>query len=314
MTKHKSVLLKETIRNLSIIGTGAYVDLTLGGGGHSLAILNELQKGATLVVFDLDMRAIENFVDLINVVGTDNIKNEVKESKQATAEKNGVNIIIVNRNFNELEDVLSSAKIDKVDGIIADLGWSSDQLGGIEGLSYMNLNEELDMRFNKSDGLKAKDLLNAFGKNELKKMFERYADLRGNQNEIIVNEIIKRREKNSFEKVGELTAIVEENSINLHVRNVNQMHSRVFQSLRIAVNNEIENLRLMLESSLRTMNENAKLEIITFHSTEEKVVKNFVEENKLNLTGGDNGYISPLVEELLINKRARSAKLWVINK
>ncbi len=302
-TLHKSVLLKETIDLLQPEDGKVYVDLTLGGGGHSLEILKRA-KDATLIALDIDKSAVENF------------KKEIGKSKK---------VHVINTNFTDLKNQLDLLKINKVNGVIADLGWSSDQLGGIQGLSYDNPFEELDMRFNNELGVRAADLLNALGKKELEKMFEMYADIYGTKNKKLVEAINKFRSKQLFEKVEDLTKVID-SSFNFAKfsrfkgNEKYQMYSKVFQALRIAVNNELNNLKEMLSVGFETLEKEGKFLVITFHSGEEKIVKGFFQslekEGKAEFITKkfDDYCIRPGVEELRENIRSRSAKLLGIKK
>jgi len=167
---HKSVLLNQLVEGLDLKGAKTIVDFTLGAGGHSTEILKNLNKG-TLICFDLSFKAIDNFCKTL-------IKNEfvVEEEKENVIifKKDDLKVYLVNRNFTEIETVLKQFKLSTIDGAIADLGWSSDELVDIEGLSYeTDIEAFLDMRFDKNLGVTAADLLNGLGRGELSKMFER---------------------------------------------------------------------------------------------------------------------------------------------
>lgn len=301
MSEHKTVLKKEAIDLLKVKGDGTYVDATLGGGGHALAILEKLENGK-LICFDLDKKNITEF----------------------EAKLEGKEVTLVTENFANIAQVLGSLKIQKADGILADLGWSSDQLESIAGLSFQDDFEELDMRLNSDFGVKAKDLLNALSKKELSKMFEDYSDIRGFQNQRLVSGIINFRKSSLFETVGDLKKVIDQSFSSQSNRGQNDRkhseYAKVFQALRIAVNNEINNLKEFLSGSWSVLVESGVLAIITFHSGEERVVKSFFtnlidrkEAQYLSKQYGEN-FTRPSVEELTENLRARSAKLWVIYK
>src|SRR5260221_10772721 len=234
------------------------------------------------------------------------------------------NIYLINENFKNLMEVLKGLKVEEIDGIIADLGWSSDQLGAIAGLSYENELEALDMRINAGLGVKASDLLNALGRKELQAMFEKYCDLFGAKNRALVEEIVKERKSKLFENVGDLLRVINRAfgfGKNKFLNNQKfSTYSRIFQALRIAVNDEYSNLKEMLINSFEVLNSGGRMAVITFHSGEEKFVTDFIKE-KLELEGAElnsktlgDMYIRPSVEELKENLRARSAKLFVFKK
>lgn len=294
--KHITVLLNETIALLQIKEDGIYADLTLGGGGHSLEILKRLKSGK-LISFDLDQSAIKNFETRL-------IEEKIDHSLST----------VVNSNFKDLSDHLDS----KADGIIADLGWSTDQLENLEGLSHSNELADLDMRFDSNLGVKASDLLNAFNRNELSKMFKEYSDIYGKQNDDLVEEILKFRSSKLFQSVGDLKQVIDK--VFFREKNKNSFYSKVFQALRIAVNQELSNLQEMLERGYENLNSSGKFLIITFHSGESKVVKSFFDEKVQN---GEAKYltkklgevfVTPSVDELRENINSRSAKLFGIEK
>jgi 16S rRNA (cytosine1402-N4)-methyltransferase len=277
--KHISVFKNKVSQQLDVKPDGTYVDLTLGAGGHAGDILKQLKSG-TLVAFDMDKLAIANF-----------------QSVAAKASKATVHL--VNRNFSELHVVLAELGLAGVDGIVADLGWSSDQLGGIPGLSYQE-EEELDMRFDQTLSVKAKDLLNGLHKKELLVMFDRYADIRGAVARKLADAIIEIRNRKPFENTSDLKRLIE---------NSGNLPARVFQALRIAVNSELSSLQSMLPQAWSALVPGGTLIVITFHSGEERVVK----EVMGNIQAGVKP-VRPDVDELRENIRAHSAKLWVYKK
>lgn len=294
--KHIPVLLKEIIALLQIKENGVYIDLTLGGGGHSLEIAKALQNGM-LYVFDLDKKAIVNFEKKLKDSG-------IEESK----------VIVVNDNFRKISSYLNQ----KADGIIADLGWSSDQLESLEGLSYEKGDNNLDMRFDETLGVKASDLLNALNSKELSQMFKEYADIYGKYNDQLVEEIIKVRESKLFQKVEDLKSVIDK--VFFKEKNRNSFYSKVFQALRIAVNQELTNLKEMLEEGYSNLKPEGVFLIITFHSGESKIVQNFFDEKVKNREAEyltkkfGEVFLTPSVEELKENINSRSAKLFGIKK
>lgn len=318
--KHKSVFKNEAVEFLNLKENKIYLDLTLGSGGHSLEILNKLES-IRLFAFDLDQRNIDSFVNILRDKGFD----ESRAGSVHRAKMDKKEVVLINDNFTKLGEYLRKAGVDKVDGILADLGWSSDQLDSIPGLSYENLYDELDMRLSTALGVKASDLLNALSRKELSEMFARYSDIKGNQNEKLVSAIVSFRKKNLFEKVDDLVNVVDQASRGSQFRrfgneNKNSNYSKVFQALRIAVNNEMQNLEEMLNEGYRVLAKNGRFAVITFHSGEERVVngffKNLIAKKEAQFVSNQYGevYTRPSVEELTENLRSRSAKLWVIEK
>jgi 16S rRNA (cytosine1402-N4)-methyltransferase len=293
MRNHISVLNNEVIDLLDINPNGTYADFTLGAGGHSLRILENLDSnGGKLFCFDVDTFAIQNFRSLI------------KDDKR---------VVLVNDNFVRFDEYVDCL----LDGMLLDLGWSSNQLETVEGLSFKRENDRLDMRLDSSLGVNAADLLNALGRKELKKMLSDYADIRGKNANILVNAILKYRKKKHFEKVSDLKNVI---SSQFPVGDLVNLYTRVFQALRISVNQELSILKKVLPKMLEHLKTKGKLLIITFHSGEEKVVKTFIQSaiatgNCESITESSHGlYIRPTVSEIQNNFRSRSAKLFGIQK
>lgn len=290
MTKHIPVFKDSSIEFLNIKPDGVYVDCTFGGGGHSLEILKKLRKGK-LIALDSDSKAIEAF-----------------DSKEK-------NLILVNANFADLDSVLKSQSIEKVDGILVDLGWSTDQLNRLEGLSFQNTEDLLDMRIDSSAGVTAADLLNVMNKKQLHKVFEIYGDLNFKEAGLLANQIIKSRRDSQILKVKDLNSIVHKIRLDSNPKNL----ARIYQSLRIAVNNEYQNLKILLNLSLELLNPDGVFVAITFHSGEHRILKEFIRENREEkIASLIDKYASfnlePSVEEVARNYSARSAKLWAFKK
>lgn len=294
---HISVFKNEIVENLGVKATGTYVDLTLGAGGHSADILQKL-KGGTLIAFDLEEKAIELFKQ--------NNSSKVNE------------IHLVNRNFGDLAAVLSELEITAVDGIIADLGWSSEQLERISGLSYREEDKGLDMRFDENLGVTARDLLNALGRRELLVLFERYADIRGGLAQSLVDQILLERKFKPFDKVRDLVKVINKLTNSSRGKaNFASLAARVFQALRIAVNSELSALQSLLPQAFAALAAGGTLQIITFHSGEERLVDEFCQQI-IKRNQADRLYptkfLQPSTTELRSNIRAHSAKLWGIRK
>lgn len=325
MIKHVPVLLNEVLGFIETNSEGIFVDATLGSGGHSLKILEKLKNG-TLICFDVDIKNIEQFKMRL---GIDFEKNRNAYSGKLDNKK----IILINDNFVKIADYLNDFNIKKVNFILADLGWSIDQLGQIEGLSYKSEEQDLDMRLSKDLSVKASDLLNILDRGRLEKLFLEYSDIRGNENKRLVNEIITYRNKKTIQKVFDLLQITnrafsvggnKEKRVfnarnNPKAVNSNNL-SKVFQALRIAVNLELKALEHFTKASIEILEIEGILLVITFHSGEEKILRDALQSF---LTTGSvlfaiknsyGDYFRPSVLELRNNLSARSAKLFAIRK
>ncbi len=320
---HYSVLAKEVLDLINLKTKGIYVDLTLGGGGHSLKLLKELKAGS-LIGFDLEKKAIDDFGEELK---------KMKFKIEAVGEFDGrvdkyikgkIEIYLVNDNFTRLKDYIEKFGIKNVNGILADLGWSSNQLESIEGLSYDFPESELDMRMDPNLGVTAADLLNALGRKELEKMFMNYSDIYGGKNQRLVEEINKFKKTKLIQTVGDLLYIVDHafsiGYSGFGTRNKYDIYAKVFQALRIAVNSELTNLKDAVPAWFESLNKDGRLLVITFHSGEEKVVTSildeYIKEDKAEyLSKGDgNNYLRPTIDELKENIKSRSAKLFCIKK
>ncbi|HHT82347.1 MAG TPA: 16S rRNA (cytosine(1402)-N(4))-methyltransferase RsmH [Acholeplasmataceae bacterium] len=296
--KHESVLLNECIENLNIKPNGIYVDATLGGAGHSLEIVKRLSSGL-LVGFDQDEFAIQYAT------------NRLKDYN---------NFKIVKSNFRNLTEELSKLGINKIDGILFDLGLSSFQIDDRKrGFSYLN-NYELDMRMDQDLEVSAKDILNNYSLEDLTRIFRDYGEEKNAYQ--IARKIVDRR---PITMTSELVKITDE--VNYKVKG----HSakRVFQALRIEVNEELDVLHEALAQLNDLLNPGGRIVIITFHSLEDRIVKHYFKENseveiikgmpiaiepKPNYKVITKKPILPTDEEMKHNSRSRSAKLRVAEK
>ncbi len=296
--KHESVLLNECIENLNIKPNGIYVDATLGGAGHSLEIVKRLSSGL-LVGFDQDEFAIQYAT------------NRLKDFN---------NFKIVKSNFRNLTEELNKLGINKIDGILFDLGLSSFQIDDRErGFSYLN-NYELDMRMDQDLEVSAKDILNNYSLEDLTRIFRDYGEEKNAYQ--IARKIVDRR---PITMTSELVTITDE--VNYKVKG----HSakRVFQALRIEVNEELDVLHEALAQLNDLLNPGGRIVIITFHSLEDRIVKHYFKENseveiikgmpiaiepKPNYKVITKKPILPTDEEMKHNSRSRSAKLRVAEK
>ena len=296
--KHIPVLLNETIKALKIKKDGIYVDGTLGGGSHSKEILKNLDNGF-LYGFDQDQYAINT------------ANKNLKEFNHK---------LIIHDNFKNMKKRLNELKITKVDGILLDLGLSSFQIDDKDrGFSYLG-NHLLDMRMNKDQQIDAKYILNNYEINELTKIFKIYGEEKNAYK--IAREIIKNRPITHTEDLVEIT-----DKINYKVKG----HSakRVFQALRIEVNDELNVLKDVLKDSLDLLNKGGRIVVISFHSLEDRIVKHFFKKNsehnlpitidvrnlpKPPLSLITKKGITPSSNELKENPRSRSAILRVAQK
>lgn len=306
MDKHISVLLEETISGLDIKPDGTYVDLTLGRAGHSKALIEKLDKGL-LIGVDQDITAIE--------FGKKKLSETNKRFK------------LVHSNFVNIKDILNNLGIDKVDGIMMDLGVSSPQFDNPErGFSYRE-NATLDMRMNQSDKLTAKTIVNTYSFNELCKVMREYGDERFAPQ--IASNIIKARTVKEIETTFELVDIIKKSKPMKELSKPGHPAKQVFQALRIEVNDELNVLKKALKDCLEVLKPNGRLAVITFHSGEDKIVKTIFKEktqsqgNRIDLPDEkikieyelvNTKVILPSEEELRNNRRSQSAKLRIIKR
>ena len=303
--KHVPVLLNECIENLKIKPDGIYVDGTLGGAGHSYEIAKRLSSKGRLIGIDRDEEAL-------------------KAAKEKLKEFN--NISYIHGNHDDIYNILQELKIEKVDGILLDLGVSSYQLDERErGFSYMSLDSMLDMRMDKSQTFSAKEVVNNYTEEELIKILYEYSEEKFARN--IAKNICKYRNIKPIETTGELVKIIDE-SIPGFAKKDGHPAKKTFQAIRIEVNNEIKPLYNTVKESINLLNPEGRLCIITFHSLEDRAVKNAYIDAEGKCTCPKDlpycvcGYKSygkiitkkPIIPsdiEMRDNSRAKSAKLRV---
>ena len=306
-TKHISVLLNEAIDALNLKKDGLYVDCTLGGGGHSSLILSRISNGH-LFGFDQDAYAIKIAKEKLSLIGD--------------------NFTIINRNFSDMKDALNQRGISKVDGILYDLGVSSFQIDLPErGFSY-RLDGPLDMRMNQNQVLDAYIVVNTYSETQLKKILYEYGEERFSR--IIAKNICEQRKNKEIETTEELVNIIVK-SIPLSKQKEGHPAKRTFQAIRIEVNNEIKPLYNCIGNCIDVLKNNGRLAVITFHSLEDRAVKNaFIEAEGVCKCPKDLPYcvcgaeskgkiitkkpILPTENEQNENSRAKSAKLRVFEK
>ena len=248
--RHESVMLDEVVDALKINPSGIYVDCTLGGGGHSLRIGKLLEEGGLLIGIDRD-------VDAINAA-TENLR--------------GLNckVEIVHENFSNLEKVLDNLQIDKVDGIIFDLGVSSYQIDTAErGFSYMQ-DAPLDMRMDRTKNFSAYDVVNSYDEDNLKRIFREYGEEKFSGR--IAKKIVDVRKNSPVKTTGELVKIVE--NVTPKISSGGHPAKRIFQAIRIEVNGELKILRESITTAVNRLKVGGRIAIITCHSLEDRIVKN----------------------------------------
>jgi 16S rRNA (cytosine1402-N4)-methyltransferase len=299
MIYHQPVLLNEAIEGLNIRPGGIYVDATFGGGGHSREILKKLGNGR-LVAFDQDAEAEKN-------------AGKIDDPR----------FLFVRQNFRFLKNNLRFHEAIPVNGILADLGVSSHQFDTAErGFSY-RYNAELDMRMNRSGELMAKHIVNRYSEEELKRVFRDYGEIENSAR--LAAEIIKARDRRKVDTVKEFLEVID----GCVFKNKEQQYlSRVFQALRIEVNDEIRMLREFLKQSFNVLEKGGRLVVISYHSLEDRLVKHFMKTGnfegniekdffgnvKKQMRVINNKVITPSEEEIRNNARARSAKLRIAEK
>lgn len=302
--KHISVLADEVIENLNIKEDGIYVDLTLGKGGHSRLILESLSDKGRLIGFDQDEDAL----------------NAAKENL-----KDFSNVSFIKSNFEKFEEVLKDIEIEKIDGALMDIGVSSYQIdNGDRGFSYMH-DGPLDMRMDTTNELTAEKIVNEYPKDELVRVFSEYGEERFSKT--IARKIVEVRKNQRIDTTFKLRELIQKN-----VRS-NEAHpeKRVFQALRIEVNRELEVLENTLEQVVDHLNIGGRLCVISFHSLEDRIVKNkfrglekdcicppglpvCVCDHKAKVKLVNKKPITASAKELKENSRSKSAKLRVCQR
>lgn len=306
MFKHDTVLLKETIDGLNIKPDGIYVDATLGGGGHTSYLLSKLTTGR-VISFDQDILAI----------------NHAKEKFDDDR------LTLVHRNFEFIKEELNTLGIEKIDGILYDLGVSSPQLDLVErGFSHSKT-ARLDMRMDQTQSLDAYEIVNTYSYEELVRIFFRYGEEKFSKQ--IAREIESRRKEKPIETTTELADIIKSKIPEKFKRMKGHPARRVFQALRIAVNNELQVFENSLQDAIELLNKGGRVSVITFHSLEDRICKQIYLEYERgpelpkNMPIIPEGYEPSLKrvnkkpilaseKELEENSRARSARLRIAEK
>lgn len=306
--KHISVLLDEVIEGLDIKPDGIYVDCTLGGGGHSIEILKRLSDKGRLIGIDQDTNALKAAGEKL---------------------KNFENVTYVHDNFYNIEEILKSLNIEKVDGILMDLGVSSHQLdAGERGFSYMQ-DAPLDMRMNRESDFSAYNVINEYEEKELYRIIKEYGEEKFAKR--IAFNIVKSRNEKAIETTLQLVDIIKSSIPAKFRREGHHPAKRTFQAIRIEVNRELYILDKAIEDGVNRLNKGGRITIITFHSLEDRIVKNKFKQLQNPCTCPKDFPIcvcgkipklkvisrKPIVaseEELEDNPRSRSAKLRIGEK
>ena len=304
MEEHIPVLLNEVIEGLNIKPSGIYLDLTVGRGGHSSEILARLTTGR-LIAVDQDEEAII--------------------ASKERLEKIGANFLIVRSNFSALDEILNSLGIEAVDGILMDLGVSSPQFDkGERGFSY-NSDARLDMRMDQRQTLTAYQIVNTYSLQDLNQILRDYGEEKYSFS--IAKNIIKAREVSPIETTFQLVEIIKKSKPMKELKKVGHPAKQVFQALRIAVNDELNVLVKALRSALNHLKPGGRLAVITFHSGEDRIVKNIFKDAAVDVGNRIDGPninkekefdlinhkpITASEAELNRNHRSASAKLRII--
>lgn len=294
---HEPVLLQESVAGLNVKTGGTYVDVTFGGGGHSKAILALLGQGR-LIAFDRDAEAIKNH-------------------------SGDQRLQLLNHNFKYLKNFLRAEDALPVDGILADLGVSSHQLDTPGRGFSPRFQGPLDLRMTNTSGMDAASVLNSYEEDELAQLFRMYGEIRNAG--AIARAVVRRRKTEPFVTTEDFTRFLTPFAPPMAR---NKLNAKAFQALRIEVNGELEALRSLLEQSLTVLKPGGRLVVISYHSLEDRLVKNFMRSGNFegveekDLFGNSSSPFIPVtrkaivacVEELASNPRSRSAKLRIAEK
>ncbi len=291
---HKSVLLEESVDALNIKEDGVYVDVTFGGGGHSKEILSRLGESGRLFAFDQDADALQN---------------TIQDDR----------FVLIGENFRYIKRFLRFHGVQKVDGVLADLGVSSYQFDEATRGFSTRFDGELDMRMNQSSGLSAKVVINEYEEERLADVLYLYGELRNAR--AIAKQIVNSRSEKSVDTSFELKEVLKRF---LPKAKEHKILAQIYQAIRIEVNEELEVLKEFLMQMPELLNEEGRLSVISYHSLEDRLVKRFIRTGKFqgepekDFYGNTNEpmkkvgkLIVPTQDEIKINNRARSAKLRI---
>ena len=295
---HTPALLEESVDGLRIAPSGVYLDLTFGGGGHSSEILNRLGAEGRLIAFDQDEDAVQNALD---------------DSR----------FILIRSNFRYLKNFLRYYDIDEVDGVLADLGVSSHHFDDAERGFSFRFEGDLDMRMNRRADISAADILNGYDMEKLSDVFYHYGELKNARS--IASAVVAFRDKEQISTTGQLIEILQPFAGRDRERKV---LAQAFQALRIEVNREMDALKEMLQRSLEMLKPGGRISVISYHSLEDRLVKNFFRSGNFEGVIEKDFYGNPITpfelvnrkvivpteEEQYNNPRSRSAKLRIAEK
>ena len=294
---HNPVLLKESITGLNINPNGIYVDATFGGGGHSSEILNNLNSSGRLIAFDQDQDAIEN---------------KILDKR----------VSLVKSNFKYLNNYLNYFQINKIDGLLADFGISSYQIDNEKRGFSTRFDSELNMRMNNSQKTDAKAVINDYKKDQLEYIFRNFGELKNYKR--VTEKIISERTKKYIDTTNDLKIILK---LLTNPKEENKFFAKVFQAIRIEVNDELEVIKTLLDKSLKYLKKGGRLVCISYHSLEDRLVKKFIQnggfrnEISSDLYGNKDlklkkigKMITPSEKEIVKNNRSRSAKLRIAER
>ncbi len=295
---HMPVLLKEAVEGLQIKPSGIYVDCTLGGGGHSREILKQLGPDGRLIVFDQDADAAANVPD-------------------------DERVLFIPQNFRHLQRFLRVNKVTEVDGILADLGVSSHQFDEAGRGFSIRFDAALDMRMDRRQPLTAAVILQTYSAQQLHKLFEKYGEVTNAKT--LANTIVEQRNTIVPDRINRFKQAIQ----SVVKGNPNKYLAQVFQALRIEVNDEVGALKDMLEQAVALLKPGGRIAVITFHSLEDRIVKNFFKQGSFDEIKADDVYgtrpesslsiitkkpLEATSEEQKRNSRSRSAKLRIAAK
>ncbi|WP_259125479.1 16S rRNA (cytosine(1402)-N(4))-methyltransferase RsmH [Candidatus Karelsulcia muelleri] len=292
---HIPVLLDEILSFLVKEKNGIYIDTTFGGGGHSFSLLNKLSNQGRVIAFDKDIDSIK--------------KNNIIDAR--------FNLIKTNYRF--IKKIIKLFNINKVSGILADLGISSHQINSPKRGFSIRYNSLLDMRMDPDNQINAQHIINNYSDNELSNLLIRFGEIKNNISKLILKHRKKKQIKSTFDLI---------NSINFFSKKKNKFLSKIFQSLRIEVNDEINALKDLLKNSLSILKPGGRIAVISYHSIEDRIVKKFLKTGNFNGIVPYDKYgnnLSPLIllepriifsskEEKKENNRSRSAILRIAEK
>ncbi|MBN1383268.1 MAG: 16S rRNA (cytosine(1402)-N(4))-methyltransferase RsmH [Elusimicrobia bacterium] len=293
MSIHFPVMLNEVLQYLDIKKNGTYIDCTLGGAGHTAEIIKKLSNKGKLFCIDWDEDAVKKS------------KNRFKQYK---------NIVFINDNFANIENICKRYKINKVNGILFDLGFSSLQIDDeARGFSF-NYDAPLDMRFAKDNPITAGEMLNVYSEEKLSGILKEYAEERFADN--IAKKVVFFRRAKKIETTKELVDIIRKATPAWYHNKRIHFATKTFQALRIAVNREVENIVAGFESALKIVSPGGRIIAISFHSIEHRLLKNIfkaaLKNNLIKLIVKKP--IFPGYEEIRLNHRSRSAQMRIVER